>query len=251
MKTLLLPLFTLTFYFLFSQESNNDFFYLKQDLHKKSSINSNKTEALNSRLIGYCGKMFSSGSWRNFDSAVFVYSGTRGGDFNSQKYPKADTQVSYYWNVNEWGESYKWNVTYDPENRKTEQELLEQSINNWVKLEKTTFNYNFNGDISEDINYLFKNNIYKKNYKNIYNYDAKNRLSTIDCNKWDSITWVDFSRVLYDYDSSDNVNKETTQLLNNGNWVNTKIKLNKYNTANNLIYTQQDSIINGIMTPFF
>ena len=114
-----------------------------------------------------------------------------------------------------------------------------------------TFNYNFNGDISEDINYLFKNNIYKKNYKNIYNYDAKNRLSTIDCNKWDSITWVDFSRVLYDYDSSDNVNKETTQLLNNGNWVNTKIKLNKYNTANNLIYTQQDSIINGIMTPFF
>jgi hypothetical protein len=61
-----------------------------------------KTEALNSRLIGYNYEEWTAGAWVENDSTAMTFSGTRGGDWNVSYDIQPDQQTDFNWNAGAW-----------------------------------------------------------------------------------------------------------------------------------------------------
>ena len=102
----------------------------------QTTIASFKTDATNSRLIGYNYENCTAGAWLDSDSSAMSYSGTRGGDWNGDYNP--DLETSYNWNAGAWEGSSRSTYTYDANNNRLVRTNLTWVAGTWENNSKNT-----------------------------------------------------------------------------------------------------------------
>jgi hypothetical protein len=164
------------------------------------------------------GQMWQSGAWQNFSYTTYYYDANQSIDY----------LISQTWTNGAWVNSLKTVYTFGS-NGKVSQMVFHYWLNNsWTLSSRQTYTYNANDDYNTILTQIW--NPTSSNYTNssraTYTYTQYNNTQTV-YESWTNNAWQSSTRMLYDYDTSDNNIETITQNYSSG-WVDYQRRMMEY-----------------------
>jgi hypothetical protein len=150
------------------------------------------------------------------------------------------------WYNEQWTNRVREIYTYNIQNKKTSKIRQDcSSSGNWFNVFKSTYNYDINNNMIEELFQRWKSEQWEIDGRDIYTYDDQNNMASHIIQGWDSENWKNCEKFTYSFDDHHNTTECFYQIWYNDEWFDANI----WPTTLNYIYynNNQSSIFwNGI-----
>lgn len=206
------------------------------------SLHTNKTEAIQQRLIGYRKNLFNAGTLSSVDSNIYTYSGGRGSvnpanlvyDTRHRWTLNAGTIVSDYRNTRTWNA-----------NGLNSQLLVEDFVaGNFENDTRTLYTYDANGNRLSALNQSWNGTSWDTTSKTEFIYTVANKLLSETVSTWISGAWDVLYRYAYAYDANNYLSEEA-YLENSGSGLENVTHTLYTNDPNGNVLTELEQDWNG------
>jgi hypothetical protein len=170
-----------------------------------------------SRLVARHTNRFTT-SWAPFDSATFVYSNGRGGDYYDMFSNRLNYDTSYglYYINSSYTPYIKYIQTFNGQNHLTERVQIIFNGTTWENDKKIMHTLDGNGNRLQTISQTWNNNAWENTDRTTSTFDGNNNLLTQEIEYWSSGVWVKSYLSVYTYNSNNNMLTNVSASFNQG-----------------------------------
>jgi len=136
-----------------------------------------------------------------------------------------------------WVNVDKYTYTYDANGNMTEELRQWWKRNHWVISYRFTYNYDANGNMMEELYQNWENNtwVFRWKYTYTYTYDANGNITEMLEQDWYNNAWLNNYKSTYTYDANGNMTEYLHQYWSGYNiWVNSSKYIYTYDTNGNM-----------------
>ena len=149
---------------------------------------------------------------------------------------KLDSLIYYEWDFNTsmWVGSGREEFSYNYNGNLTEQVDLYWNGSSWQYYDKTEYTYNANGLLSKEIDSQWSGSQWEESNKYEYTYDASGKISEEKYFYWDGIQWIEDGKIEYTYDLNGNLIEEMQRYWDGTQWMSSQKREYTWDASGNV-----------------